>query len=80
MPERTPLSVGELPAALQKDLPVLSIMAHAYSTKPTARLVGINNKLLHEGDDVAPGLKLEEITPDGMILTYKGYTFHRGVH
>ena len=29
--------------------------------------------------EVAPGLKLEQITPDGMIFSYKGYRFSRGV-
>jgi hypothetical protein len=35
--------------------------------------------MLREGDYVVPGLKLEQITPEGMILSYKGYSFRRGV-
>jgi len=35
--------------------------------------------MLREGDKVAPGLKLEQITPEGMISGYKGYGFRRGV-
>ena len=76
----TVMTVAELPVAIQQELPPLSISVHAYSAKVAERLVGINNRLLHEGDEVAPGLKLEGITPEGMVLSYKGYTFRRGVH
>ena len=72
--------MNELPVSIQQELPALSISVHAYSAKPADRLVGINNRMLHEGDEVAPGLKLEQITPDGMILNYKGTSFRRGVH
>jgi general secretion pathway protein B len=74
------MPIAELPLAVQQELPPMSISVHAYSSKPADRLVGINNRLLHEGQDVAPGLKLEQITPDGMILSFKGYSFRRGVH
>lgn len=78
-PAQTAMSMAELPVSIQQELPAMSIMVHAYSAKPADRLVGINNRLLHEGDEVAPGLKLEQITPDGMILNYRGYSFRRGV-
>ena len=57
----------------------MSISVHAYSGNPRDRLVGINNRMLREGDEAAPGLKLEQITPDGLIFGYKGYSFRRGV-
>ena len=57
----------------------MSILVHAYSTKPGDRIVSINDRLLREGADLAPGLTLEHITPDGMIFTYKGYRFQRGL-
>jgi general secretion pathway protein B len=79
-PPAAVMTLAELPVAVQQDLPPMSVSVHAYSAKAGDRLVGINNRLLHEGEDVAPGLKLEQITPDGMILSYKGYTFRRGVH
>jgi len=74
------MTMAELPVAIQQELPPMSVSVHAYSGKPADRLVGINSRLLHEGENVAPGLMLEQITPDGMILSYKGYTFRRGVH
>lgn len=79
-PVATAMAMADLPLAIQQELPPMSISVHAYSGKPAERLVGINNRLLHEGEDVAPGLRLEQITPEGMILGYKGYRFRRGVH
>lgn len=79
-PAPSVMSMAELPVSIQQELPAMTITVHAYSAKPADRLVGINNQLLREGDEVAPGLKLESITPDGMILNYKGYSFRRGVH
>ncbi len=78
-PAASAMSMAELPVAIQQELPPMSVSVHAYSGKPAERLVDINGHLLHEGEDVAPGLRLEQITPEGMILSYKGYTFSRGV-
>jgi general secretion pathway protein B len=78
-PAAAVMTMAELPLAIQQELPPMSISVHAYSGKAADRLVGINGRLLHEGDSVAPGLALEQITPDGMILSYKGYTFRHGV-
>jgi general secretion pathway protein B len=76
---QTVISMAELPLSVQQELPAMTISVHAYSDNPGARLVGINNRILREGEYVVPGLKLEQITPDGMIFGYKGYSFRRGV-
>jgi general secretion pathway protein B len=78
-PAQNVISMAELPLALQQELPAMTISVHAYSGNPRDRMVGINNRMLREGDDVVPGLKLEQITPEGMIFGYKGYSFRRGV-
>ena len=78
-PAQNVISLAELPQAIQQELPSMTISVHAYSSTPAARMVGINNRMLHEGDDVVPGLKLQQITPDGMVFGYKGYSFRRGV-
>jgi len=78
VPERPPVTIAELPVSIQQAIPKLSILFHLYSGNPRDRLVGINDRMLHEGDSVEPGLVLEQITPDGMILNYKGYRFVRG--
>lgn len=78
-PEQPIVRFSELPVEVQMEIPKLQITVHAYSPVPRERLVGINDLLLREGGSVSPDLKLEQITPDGMVMTYKGYRFRRGV-
>lgn len=78
-PAQNIITLADLPLALQQELPPMTITVHAYSGRPGDRMVGINNRMLREGDNVAPGLKLEQITPEGMVFGYKGYSFRRGV-
>jgi general secretion pathway protein B len=69
---------ADLPQSIRKTLPVMTVAVHAYSDRAADRLVSINGRLLREGDTLAPGLRLEQITPDGMIFSYRGYRFRRG--
>jgi len=73
------MTMSELPLSIQQEMPKMTVSVHAYSGQPQNRLVGINERMLREGGYVAPGLRLEQITPDGMIFSYKGYRFSRGV-
>ncbi len=75
----TVIPIDKLPSSIQQELPKMAITVHAYSDMPARRLVGIGARILREGDYVAPGLQIEAITLDGMILSYKGYRFRRGV-
>jgi general secretion pathway protein B len=70
---------SDLPISVQQEIPPLSITAHAFSPIVRDRLIGINDRVLREGEQVTPSLLLEQITPDGMIMSYKGYRFRRGV-
>jgi general secretion pathway protein B len=72
-------SLSELPLAIQQELPAMKIQLHSYSNKSVNSIVSINSRMMKEGDSLAPGLKLEQITPDGVILSYKGYRFQRGI-
>lgn len=78
-PEQKVMAFAELPVSIQQEMPKMSISVHAYSREPKDRLIGINDRVLREGEHVAPGLMLEQITPDGVIMSYKGYRFQRGV-
>ena len=73
-------TMAELPASIRDELPKIKITVHAYSGRPASRIVGYENRILREGDYLVPGLRLEEITRDGMILSYKGYRFSRGAN
>jgi general secretion pathway protein B len=77
--DQSVVAMSELPVPIQQEIPSMKISVHAYSGQPKNRLVDINDQLLREGMTVAPGLTLEQITPDGMIFSYKGYRFSRRV-
>jgi general secretion pathway protein B len=69
----------ELPASIQQEIPNIVISMHGYASNPGDRLTMLNDRLMRQGDQLAPGLRLELITPDGVVLDYKGYRFHHSV-
>jgi general secretion pathway protein B len=69
----------ELPLPIQQSLPALTISVLLYSDDPTSRMVKINGQMIREGQYLTAGLKLEEITPEGVILSYKNYRFRIGL-
>ena len=73
------LAVDELPAAVRNGLPELKVSLHSFSPEQRARLVRINDKTLGEGDVLSPGIRVEEITADGVVMSYEGYRFRVGV-
>jgi len=78
-PQQQVLAFGELPLQIQQEIPTLNVQLHAYANQPSERLVSINNIRLREGELLMSGLRLEQITPDGMIFSYKGFRFQRGI-
>ena len=66
----------ELPPALQQELPVLSV-AGFIRDDGSGGMVIVNDSLAREGDEVAPGVKLEKIVGDSLVFNYKGYRFKR---
>jgi len=70
------VAYGDLPAAVRQILPKLAINGFA-SGDGGAAMVIVDDKLLHEGDEVAPGVRIERILPDGVEFSYKGYRFRR---
>ena len=77
--EQKIMTIAELPPAIQQEIPKMAISVHVYSSKPKDRLVGINERMLREGDELSPGLKLEQITHEDMVFGYKGFHFRRSV-
>ena len=77
--EQRAVTMGELPLSIRQELPSMQISLHLYSTRPRNSFVSVNGRMLQEGEDLAPGIRLEQITPDGMVFSYKGYRIRRGV-
>lgn len=69
------VTLDELPATLRAELPKLAITGSAYSDNAAHRLLIINGQVLHEKDEVAAGVVLEQIQPRAAVLRYKGQRF-----
>lgn len=57
------------------NIPNLSLDLHVYSPQPDQRFVFLNMLKLREGDTSPQGVRVEQITPDGVILSYQGKEF-----
>jgi len=69
---RTPY-LNELSDSLKNALPPIRITSHLY--RRDSRLVSINGKIMSEGVNMGEGLFLDEITPEGVILSFRGHRF-----
>jgi len=64
-----------MPADYRKDVPEIHISFLSYANKPEKRLVSINGRIYREGEGLKGGLKLEKITPAGVVISYKERKF-----
>jgi general secretion pathway protein B len=69
----------ELPPNVRDSIPNLHVSMLIYSGKAENRWININGSKQREGQEVAPGLKLEQITPSGAVFSYRGQRFYKGV-
>jgi general secretion pathway protein B len=74
-PEARVPSLRELPDAIQRGLPEMKIGGYILGDNPADRSVLINNRLVHEGEEAAPGVTLERMQKNGMILRYREFRF-----
>ena len=63
------------PVEFQRQLPELVVTIHVYSPEESQRILFINNREYRRGDQVQDGLRVEEIIPDGALLSYHGEKF-----
>jgi general secretion pathway protein B len=68
----------ELPLSFQKSVPDLTFNSHIYSSSPASRRVMINDTYLRVGD-VFEGLRVDDITEEGVVLSRDGRRFRVGV-
>lgn len=65
----------QLPESVQKIIPEVHISFHMYAHRPSARIVSVNGKILREGQDLDKNVKLEWITPSGVVLVADTWRF-----
>jgi general secretion pathway protein B len=68
MPDADEVAARGGVAALHLDL-------HVYVAQPQQRFIFVNSRKYKEGDTLAEGPLVEEITPDGAVLNFRGSRF-----
>ena len=56
-------------------LPELHLDLHVYATSPQQRFIFVNSRKYREGETLQEGPLIEQITPDGAVLNYRGSRF-----
>jgi len=77
-PARVP-GLAELPEAVRRQLPKLVVGGSMYSDDAARRLVIVNGQVSHEGDEVAPDLRLVQIRPHAAVFSFRGQSFELGL-
>lgn len=75
--DHTPL-LQQMPQEFQRALPPLAVSIHVYSQEAAQRILFINNREYHVGDKINGTVRVEEIVPDGTVLSYQGERFKIG--
>lgn len=78
-PPRRVNSLADLPPDARAGLPPLAFGGSIYSNTPANRLLIVNGQLMHEGDTLGPGVKLEQIKPKAAVLDIRGQRFEVGL-
>jgi general secretion pathway protein B len=71
---QSPPSRDEL-LARGEQLPEVRLDLHVYDTDPAKRFVFLNMRKLREGESLPDGVRVDEITPGGAKLWYRGTRF-----
>jgi general secretion pathway protein B len=74
-PGVTPAGDDFAAIAAATGLPQLTVDLHVYATDPAKRAVFINGHRYTRGARMAEGPLVEDITPDGALLSYRGRRF-----
>jgi general secretion pathway protein B len=56
-------------------LPQLRLDLHVYAANPQDRFALINMHKMHEGESLQDGVRVESITPDGVVMSHNGSKF-----
>lgn len=66
---------GQLPAAVQLQIPEFNIMAHVYASAPSNRWLNVDGAELQQGDLIGGKLTVVEIRPRDVVLAIDGVEF-----
>jgi general secretion pathway protein B len=66
-----------LPREVRRRLPAFLMTVHVYDKVPAKRFVLINALKMREGERTREGIQVDEILPDGAVLSYDGHRFYQ---
>jgi general secretion pathway protein B len=69
------VDIEELPQSVRDTLGKFALSGHIWSEEPGLRLLTVENRIVREGQEAGPGVRLVEITQDGAIFTLRGWRF-----
>jgi general secretion pathway protein B len=64
--------MSQLPEPQRSEVPKVVFGGYMYSKNPADRLLLIDKVLRHEGEEVAPGLILEQLQPKAAVMNFRG--------
>jgi general secretion pathway protein B len=67
--------LGAMPPEFRQSVPAMRVNIHVYAPEESSRILYINNKPYHRGDEIPGGVKVEEIVPEGVVLQFQGQRF-----
>lgn len=79
-PSNKVIRIKDLPGDVRSKLPELKMTVHSFNEQAHSRFVVINNNTIREGQSINSDLKVEQITPNGVILNYQGHRFVLGIN
>lgn len=71
----TSFATREALLARGQQVPEASLSLHVYDTDPARRFVFVNGQRGVEGDALTNGLRIEQIVPEGVVLSWNGNRF-----
>jgi general secretion pathway protein B len=74
-PRPSPVRFWNLPQSMREELQDPRISVLVFSETPADRFILLNGRRQVEGDEVQPGLVLEEIRRDGALFSFRNYQF-----
>ncbi len=68
---KTPVKLNDTPPAYRASFPALILQVHSWDSNPGARFIRVDGYRYVEGETLPSGLKLVEITENGLILDWQ---------
>jgi len=70
-----PPPLTALPESFRRQLPPINVNVHVYADQPAGRFVLVDMQRFKEGSQLPNGMRLQRITPNGLVLEYQGQQF-----